>query len=232
MKQINSVLVLAIAAVLVLAVLGGTWWFGARAERLSSSPAATANEASAPAVRTVPPGSPEPRAARARNEQLALEMERALAARDPRQRETALAEVLPELLLAEPARVVDLLAHQPPGEARDALRDAMTRLWVRYDRDATVRWIRSMEDESERRSSARVAVNSLAAGAPDQAIYVADQFGVGRDDGTLEHLVQMWAEADLDAALHWLATQPDDAHTAPLRARIELVRARKQAAGG
>ena len=75
------------------------------------------------------------------------------------------------------------------------------------------------------------AVESLAAYAPDQAIYVADLFGVGRDNGYLEHLVQMWAEASLADAERWLAGQPDDARTAPLRARIEQVRDQRRASG-
>ena len=115
---------------------------------------------------------------------------------------------------------------------RDVLLDAVARQWSRLDRGATVRWLQSLDSEDEKRAGARAAVDSLAAGAPEQAIYVADQFGVGRDDGSLEHLVQMWAETDLEAALRWLKTQPDDAKTAPLRARIELVRGRKQGAGG
>jgi len=51
---------------------------------------------------------------------------------------------------------------------------------------------------------------------------------VGLDDGYLEHLVQLWAEASLPDAERWLAAQPDDARTAPLRARIERVRDQKK----
>jgi len=69
-----------------------------------------------------------------------------------------------------------------------------------------------------------VSVDSLTAIAPEQAIYVAHQFDVGLDNGYLEHLVQIWAEASLPDAERWLATQPDDARTAPLRTRIERVR--------
>ena len=117
-----------------------------------------------------------------------------------------------------------MVARQEPGEARDVLRDEVAQQWVTRDRDAAIRWMKSFENQAERTHVAQVAVDSLAAIAPEQAIYVAHEFGLGVDNGYLERLVQLWAEASLPDAERWLATQPDDARTAPLRARIERVR--------
>ena len=89
--------------------------------------------------------------------------------------------------------------------------------------------MKSFENTGERQASARVAVQSLAATSPGEAIDVADQFGIGRDDGSLEHLVQIWAEDDLDAATRWLESQPAGPRTEQLRARIEQVRAAREA---
>ena len=73
--------------------------------------------------------------------------------------------------------------------------------------------------------AAQVAVSSLAAIDPEQAIDVADQFGIGRDNGYLEHLVQIWAEGGYRrSATRWLASQPAGARTDRLRARIQQVR--------
>jgi len=160
--------------------------------------------------------------ARDHNAQLQQAIERALTA-GPQQREAVFTFLVPELLQFEPQRLVDLLARQQ-GEPRDALRDELARQWITRDRDAAFGWMRSLEDEAERAQAAKAAVDSLAPIAPEQAIYVADQFGVGRDNGYLERLVQLWAEASIAEAERWLATQPDDARTAPLRARIERVR--------
>jgi hypothetical protein len=160
--------------------------------------------------------------ARDHNAQLQQAIERALTA-GPQQREAVFTFLVPELLQFEPQRLVDLLARQQ-GEPRDALRDELARQWITRDRDAAIGWMRSLEDEAERAQAAKAAVDSLAPIAPEQAIYVADQFGVGRDNGYLERLVQLWAEASIAEAERWLATQPDDARTAPLRARIERVR--------
>ena len=153
------------------------------------------------------------------SEQRVLEIERALVSNNPQQREMAFNVLLPELLESEPVRVVELVARQE-GETRDALRDEVVRLWIRKDRDAAREWMGSLENESERKAAATIAMRTLAAIEPAQAIAVADEFGVGRDDGSLEHIVQIWAAEDFDACMKWLETQPDNAHTAQLRARI------------
>jgi hypothetical protein len=165
--------------------------------------------------------------ARDHNAQLAQQIERALVSRNPQQRETVFTFLVPELLQFEPALLVDMVARQQ-GEPRDALRDEVAQQWITRDRDAAIGWMKSLEDEAERRHAAQVAVDSLAAIAPEQAIYVAQQFEVGGDNGYLERLVQIWAESSLPEAERWLATQPDDARTAPLRARIERVRGQKK----
>jgi hypothetical protein len=162
------------------------------------------------------------------NERLALEIERALVARDPQERETAFTFLLPELIQVQPQRIVDMVARQQPGEARDTLRNELARQWISRDRDAAVAWMKSL-DEDERRASAYAAARTIAAAAPDQAIYVADQFDIGRDDGYVEHLVQIWATANLERANRWLAAQPEGPLKDQLAARIEHVR--RQAGG-
>jgi len=163
---------------------------------------------------------------RARVQQIALGIERALVARDLRQRETAFAFLLPELIELQPERVAAMVARQQPGETRDALRDEVVRQWIVRDREAAITWMGTLEDEAEREASATLAMRTLAATSPAQAIALADQFGVGRDDGTLEHMVQIWATEKPDEAMRWIDSQPPmDPRTAQLRARIEGVRA-------
>jgi len=163
--------------------------------------------------------------------ELTRAIERALVAGNPQLREAAFTFLLPELLQVEPARVVEMVKKQQPGEARDALRDEVARHWIMRDREAAVAWIKSLENNTERLDSAEVAISTLAPVAPDQAIEVADQFGIGRDNGYLEQLVQNWAEADLEAATRWAESQPDNAQSAPLRARIDQVRAAQSRQG-
>jgi hypothetical protein len=163
--------------------------------------------------------------AQERNRQLALAIERALVSRDPQHRDTALNFVLPELLREEPDRVIAMVARQEPGEGRDALRDEVARQWITKDRDAAIEWMNSLE-QADRMASATIATRTVAASDPAQAIAVADQFGVGRNDGSLEYIVQIWATERPDEAMLWIERQPPGERTAQLRARIERVRSR------
>lgn len=155
-----------------------------------------------------------------RNRQLAIAIERALVSRDVQYRETAFNFVLPELLRADPNRVIAMVARQEPGETRDALRDEVARQWITKHRDAAIEWMNSLE-AADRRASATIAMRTLAAIEPAQAIAVADQFDIGRDDGSLEHMVQIWAAEKPDEAMRWIEGQPTgEPHTEQLRARI------------
>lgn len=177
-----------------------------------------------PMMQSAPPANVIASTAQERNRQLALEIERALVSRESHHRETVFNFVLPELLREEPDRVIAIVARQGPGEARDALRDEVTRQWITKDRDAAIEWMHSL-DQRDRTASATIATRTLAAIDPAQAIAVADQFGVGRDDGSLEHMVQIWATEKPDEALRWIEGQPPgEPRTAQLRARIEHVR--------
>ena len=132
--------------------------------------------------------------------------------------------LLPELLQIDPQRVVE---DAGTTGARRGARCAARRSGASVGGTGSRRGGRLDEiagERAEQRDAAQDAVSSLAAIDPAQAIYVADQFGIGRDDGSLEHLVQMWAEEDIDGAARWLASQPAGPRTDQLRARIEQVR--------
>jgi hypothetical protein len=214
MKPIYIITLTAIAAIVFVLVIRN----GARAPDPEPLPALTQQGSAAHPV----PRAEVARDPRERSGQLALEIERALVSNNPQQRDSAFNFLLPELLESEPSWVIELVARQQ-GETRDALRDEVVRLWITRDREAALVWMGSFEDEGERKASATVAMRTLAAIEPAQAVSVADQFGVGRDDGSLEHIVQIWATENFDEAMRWLETQPDNAQTAPLRARIEQV---------
>jgi len=162
-------------------------------------------------------------AAREHDAMLGGAIERALASQDAQQREAVFTFLLPELLQFDPQRVVKMLAKLEPGEARDVLRHEMALQWTARDSEAAVNWIKSLESDRERQDTARIAVSAIAASDPAQAIHVADQLGVGRDDGSLEQLAQMWAEENPEAAGRWIAAQPDGAGTEQIRALIQKV---------
>ena len=205
-------LAVASAGVLVLVIT--------RREHTNGAIPAAAGNAISSLTHGLAPGSrPVHHDSQQKNGQRQLEIERALVSNNPRQREAAFDVVLPELLASDPGSVVDLVARQE-GEARNMLRDEVVREWIRKDRDAAVIWMGSFEGD-ERKASAIVAMQTLAAIEPAQAVAVANEFGIGRDDGSLEHIVQIWATEKPDECLRWLESQPDNPQTAQLRARIE-----------
>jgi hypothetical protein len=221
----SSITLISAAVLAVVTAWGAAHYFGSPiAHEPPTAPAALLpSRTGASAAIPAPPAAQRDRPAPERHRELALAIERALVAADAQQRETAFAFILPELIEQDPQRVVAMVARQEPGQTRDTLRDEVARQWITRDRDAAVAWMQSF-DVAEREASATIAVRTLAARAPAQAITVADQFGIGRNDGSLEHMVQIWATRNLDEATRWIETQPEDARTAQLRARIDRVR--------
>jgi hypothetical protein len=125
--------------------------------------------------------------------QVGRALERALESGDPARRETAFNALLPELLAVDPDAATRLWARQPTGEARDLLREELVRQWVIIDRERALDWIGTIDDEADRKAAALVAMRRLGASSPELAIAAADRLGVGRDDGSLDHLVRIWA---------------------------------------
>jgi len=111
------------------------------------------------------------------NQRLELAITRALANRDPQQREAAFTFLLPELVQVDPQRVVAMVANLQPGESRDTLRSDVARQWIARDPTAAVRWMKTLP-EDERHASAVAAIASIAAHSPAEAKDLAVEFGV------------------------------------------------------
>jgi len=209
-----------------LAGVGMAFWLGANEARKpwpKPTPPPPASAVFLPSKEQAPSVEEIELAASSHNQQLELAIERSLVAKDPQQRETAFTFLLPELLQVEPKRVVALMAKLAPGEVRNLLRDGVARVWIQTNERAATDWMKSL-DEAERSSAAKAAVATIASRDPTGAIELADELGVARDDGSLEHLVQLWAIEDPEAAWRWIETQPEGLRTEKLRARIKLAR--------
>ena len=128
-------------------------------------------------------------------------------------RETAFAFLLPELIQLEPERVIAMSRARSRERLATAARRG-ARQWIRRI------CCRDRVDEVARRG--RAAAPSLkppwhiAPRDPAGAIEVADQFGMGRDDGSLEHLVQTLGDRGPGSRMRWIETQPNGPRTAPL----------------
>jgi hypothetical protein len=183
----------------------------------------------------VPVGSkvetPVPRlAAEDRTERLMQDIERSLRSFDEQERESVFTDMLPELIARDAPAAGRLVEQLDRGPVRDRLREHVAQKWAAQDRDGAVGWVASLERDDERRLAAADITTQLSRSDPAAAIEVADQFDIGRNDGSVEYIAQMWAETNFDAALAWVQSQPRGAQRDPLLARIALAQAARDPA--
>jgi hypothetical protein len=221
MKRTSLLSIASVAVIALVATIGSTWYVGAH-EKRKPWPKPTPPPPPSPIYHPAPDRAPSAEEIEAEaathNRRVALEIERALRARDPRGREAVFTFLLPELIQVEPRLVVEMIAAQEPGEARDTLRTELAQQWISRDRDAAIGWMKTL-DENERRASAYSAMRAIAAAAPEQAIYVADVFDV--DDGFVDRVVQSWARENPREVNRWLATQPEGPRKRQLASHLD-----------
>jgi hypothetical protein len=162
-----------------------------------------------------------------RRRDLVRDIEAALVSVDDRERERALGESLPQLMAIDPSVAAAILERTPRGPGRDELRDRIARRWAAADLDDALEWVTTLEDDDDRRLAITEIRSQIAASDPGTAIEISDLMDVGRSDGTLAHIVQMWAENDLSAAKAWAENQPAGPLRDELVERIALVEARR-----
>jgi hypothetical protein len=183
---------------------------------------------------------PKPEAAGARlpsgqRWQLARDIERALVSSDARDRDRALAEALPALIATDAPAAAALVERIEPGATRDELRTRVAWLWSATDPNGAIDWARNLTNPDERKLVATDVAAQLATSDPAGAIEVANLFDVGHDDGTIERVVQIWAEEHLDDALAFASSLSPGPSRDQLLARVALVQAARAAppqAGG
>jgi hypothetical protein len=161
---------------------------------------------------------------------LVRDIEAALVSVDDRERERALRESLPRLMASNPSAAARILNRTPRGFSRDEARDCIARLWAKADLQGALAWITTLDDDDDRRLATIEIRSQLAASDPAAAIEISDLMDVGRDDGTLAHIAQLWAEENPSAAEAWAKKQPASPLRDDLLARIALVRAARHAA--
>jgi hypothetical protein len=162
--------------------------------------------------------------AQTHNRRTALDLERALHAGEMHGREAAFTFLMPELIQLEPQLLVDMVAAQKPGEARDTLRTELARQWVVRDPDAAVAWMKTLRDD-ERHASAAAAVRAIGPAWPERTLAIADELGIGRDR-YLESVVEGWAQAHPHEVTRWLTSQRQGPRKQAFEASLERARRR------
>ena len=160
-----------------------------------------------------------------KSRQLQLEIERALVSVDDLERDRAYTQLLPALIVIDPGAVERLVESCPAGPVREQLLRHAALAWSAANLDGAIEWVTAMRDDAERDIAATEVVSEVAQADPAHAIEVSDLFGIGRNDGTVEHIAQLWAAENLQASLHWVEAQPPGAPRDQLLARIIAVQA-------
>ena len=154
-----------------------------------------------------------------------LEIERALVSIDEVERDRAYTQLLPALIAIDPVAVERLVESCPAGPVRDQLLRHAALGWSAANLDGAIEWVTAMKDDAERDIAATEIVSEVAQADPAHAIEVSDLFGIGRNDGTVEHIAQLWAVENLKASLDWVEAQPPGAPRDQLLARVIAVQA-------
>ena len=141
------------------------------------------------------------------------------------ERDRAFTVLLPDLVARDPALAGHLALAWEPGALHDELLRQVISRWAATDLGGVVTWVTSLLDESDRRVAALAATAQVAQDDPAGAIELAQLLHVGVDDGSLEHLAQVWTEENPRAAVDWIAHRPSDPVRDRLLARIAWARA-------
>ena len=171
-----------------------------------------------------------PRSREEQSQQLQLEIARALASADDAERERAYTQLLRELIAIDPAAMKRLVKHYPAGTIREQLLRNTAHTWSAVDLQGAIAWAKGVNEDSERVVAATEIVSQVGQTDPGRAIEVSDVFGVGRNDGTVEHIAQLWAIQNLQASLDWTEAQPPGAQRDQILARIVPVEAARSPA--
>lgn len=157
-------------------------------------------------------------------------IERGLASADASEREMAFA-MLPRLIAMDAAAAARLLEQCAQGPECGELRRQLAAAWTTVDVQGAIGWVRTLKGNEERAAAATDIVAQMAKSDFAQAVSISDALAIGRDDGTIERLVQRWATERLPEAISWVGTQPAGANRDQLIARIALVHAQTKPAG-
>lgn len=164
------------------------------------------------------------------SQQLQLEIGRALASADDEERERAYTHLLAELIAIDPDAMKRLVANYPGGLIREQLLRHTAHTWSAVNLQGAIAWTKGMDEDSERVVAASEIVSQVGQSDPGHAIEVSDVLGVGRNDGTVEHIAQLWATQNLQAALDWTAAQPPGPQRDQILARVVAVEAERSPA--
>ena len=158
------------------------------------------------------------------------ELTRALRSGSAADRDRAFNVLLPNLVAVDPALAGHLALAWEPGALRDELLRQFIRRWAATDIGGVITWVTSLLKETDRQNAALAATAQVAQDDPAGALELAQLLHTGLDDGSLEHLAQIWTEENPREAVDWIVHRPSDGLRDRLLARIAWTRAQREPA--
>lgn len=148
----------------------------------------------------------------------------------PADRDRALLVLLPKLIAQDPAGAGQLALAWEPGPTRNEFLRQVIHHWAEADIGGVLTWLTSLLDTQDRTIAAATATAQVAQDDPAGALDLAQLLRVGLEDGSFEHLAQVWTEENPRAAMDWVVAQPAGPLRDRLLARIAWVRAQSEPA--
>lgn len=160
----------------------------------------------APTPPNLPPTTPHAEAI----SQVILAIEQTMNAVDDPNRETLLTQLLPTLIKLDPIAAGYLAENWEPGSLRQELLRRVSQTWAEVDLASALTWAAKLKDDGERKAVASEVCPLIALTNPEEAIKMAELFDLSGYKGTMEELVQLWANKDMRAALDWIRIRAAD----------------------
>jgi hypothetical protein len=138
-------------------------------------------------------------------------------------REEKVAGLLADLIARDPGAAARLAKTLRLGPARDALLRLMAQAWTRIDFGGAIAWAATLDDAVERTNAFSTACFEDAAAHPAEAVEAWTAFDPTPSDPVLANLIQIWAKAEMPAALAWARAQPAGTARDQALARVAFV---------
>lgn len=158
---------------------------------------------------------------------LVAEIDQALRDGSAAKRDRALYVLMPRLVASDPGVAAQLALTWKAGLLREELLRQLVLSWIPGDTQSALKWLTSLPEPADRNLAAAAAIDFLAQNDPASAIELSLLLGLGTQDGSVEHKVQLWTEEKPKEAVAWALARPAGAERDQLLARIAYVRAQQ-----
>jgi len=134
-------------------------------------------------------------------------------------------DLLPALVALDAAAAGRLAQTWELAGQRAWLLRQVAERWSAADCAGAITWVGTIQNSQDQQAAAGALVAQIAQLDPAGALTAAQLFQAGLDDGSQEHIAQIWTEASPKEAVDWIVNRPASLQRDRLLTRIAHVRA-------